>query len=272
MVAVGERSGQLEAMLSKAADTYDDEVENAVVALTTILEPIIIVFMAASFCSSCGDPVADLRAESRRPLRRKCTRELPPPVGLRLGRDPHENQKLVSSVEEESRASHYRIRSRTGRQGHERPHQAEGCERQEAQGQRCQGQEAERCGGPGCRSRQVSTERRAVVEGVFIDFAPVRFAGRLGAPQMLRWASAPELNSVPRSAMVGPSQRWPAVGASYCCGSGLNRRQRLRPANGAAPRQARIAALALQNDPLPFLPPALRPPTLLGIVAGLEGL
>jgi len=45
MVAVGERSGQLEAMLSKAADTYDDEVENAVVALTTILEPIIIVFM-----------------------------------------------------------------------------------------------------------------------------------------------------------------------------------------------------------------------------------
>jgi general secretion pathway protein F len=45
MVAVGERSGQLEAMLAKAADTYDDEVENAVGALTTILEPIIIVFM-----------------------------------------------------------------------------------------------------------------------------------------------------------------------------------------------------------------------------------
>ena len=45
MVAVGERSGQLEAMLGKAADTYDDEVENAVGALTTILEPIIIVFM-----------------------------------------------------------------------------------------------------------------------------------------------------------------------------------------------------------------------------------
>lgn len=45
MVAVGERSGQLEAMLGKAADAYDDEVENAVVALTTILEPIIIVFM-----------------------------------------------------------------------------------------------------------------------------------------------------------------------------------------------------------------------------------
>ncbi|MCC6848531.1 MAG: type II secretion system inner membrane protein GspF [Deltaproteobacteria bacterium] len=45
MVAVGERSGELPAMLAKAADTYDDEVENAVGALTTILEPVIIVFM-----------------------------------------------------------------------------------------------------------------------------------------------------------------------------------------------------------------------------------
>jgi general secretion pathway protein F len=45
MVAVGERSGQLEAMLGKAADTYDDEVEQAVGALTTVLEPLIIVFM-----------------------------------------------------------------------------------------------------------------------------------------------------------------------------------------------------------------------------------
>ena len=45
MVAVGERSGQLEEMLGKAADAYDDEVENAVAALTTILEPLIIVFM-----------------------------------------------------------------------------------------------------------------------------------------------------------------------------------------------------------------------------------
>jgi hypothetical protein len=40
MVAVGERSGQLEEMLGKAADAYDDEVENAVAALTTILEPL----------------------------------------------------------------------------------------------------------------------------------------------------------------------------------------------------------------------------------------
>jgi len=45
MVAVGERSGQLEEMLGKAADAYDNEVENAVSSLTTILEPLMIVFM-----------------------------------------------------------------------------------------------------------------------------------------------------------------------------------------------------------------------------------
>ncbi|MBI3768005.1 MAG: type II secretion system inner membrane protein GspF [Deltaproteobacteria bacterium] len=45
MVAVGERSGQLEEMLGKAADAYDNEVENAVGSLTTILEPLMIVFM-----------------------------------------------------------------------------------------------------------------------------------------------------------------------------------------------------------------------------------
>jgi general secretion pathway protein F len=45
MVAVGEQSGELEAMLAKAADAYDNEVENAVGALTTVLEPIMIVFM-----------------------------------------------------------------------------------------------------------------------------------------------------------------------------------------------------------------------------------
>jgi len=45
MVAVGEQSGELEGMLAKAADAYDNEVENAVGALTTVLEPIMIVFM-----------------------------------------------------------------------------------------------------------------------------------------------------------------------------------------------------------------------------------
>jgi len=45
MIAVGEQSGQLETMLGKAADAYDSEVENAVTGLTTVLEPVMIVFM-----------------------------------------------------------------------------------------------------------------------------------------------------------------------------------------------------------------------------------
>jgi general secretion pathway protein F len=45
MIAVGERSGELEAMLAKAADTYEGEVETTVSALTSLLEPIMIVFM-----------------------------------------------------------------------------------------------------------------------------------------------------------------------------------------------------------------------------------
>ncbi len=46
MVDVGEETGQLPDMLLKIADVYDDEVDNAVTALTSILEPIMIVFLA----------------------------------------------------------------------------------------------------------------------------------------------------------------------------------------------------------------------------------
>ena len=46
MVHVGEETGQLPEMLLKVADVYDDEVDNAVTALTSILEPIMIVFLA----------------------------------------------------------------------------------------------------------------------------------------------------------------------------------------------------------------------------------
>ena len=45
MIAVGERSGQLEEMLRKIADTYDTQVESKVGALTSLLEPIMIVCM-----------------------------------------------------------------------------------------------------------------------------------------------------------------------------------------------------------------------------------
>lgn len=45
MVAVGERTGALDTMLSKVADFYDTEIEYAVAALTSILEPALIMVM-----------------------------------------------------------------------------------------------------------------------------------------------------------------------------------------------------------------------------------
>ena len=46
MVDVGEQTGALPDMLLKVADTYDEEVDNAVSAMTSILEPIMIIFLA----------------------------------------------------------------------------------------------------------------------------------------------------------------------------------------------------------------------------------
>src|ERR1041384_1601543 len=46
MVDVGEETGALPDMLMKIADVYDDEVDNAVDAMTSLLEPIMIVFLA----------------------------------------------------------------------------------------------------------------------------------------------------------------------------------------------------------------------------------
>ena len=46
MVDVGEETGQLPEMLLKVADLYDDEVDNAVAGLTSMMEPIMIVFLA----------------------------------------------------------------------------------------------------------------------------------------------------------------------------------------------------------------------------------
>lgn len=46
MVDVGEETGQLPDMLLKIADVYDDEVDNAVDAMTSMLEPIMIVLLA----------------------------------------------------------------------------------------------------------------------------------------------------------------------------------------------------------------------------------
>jgi type IV pilus assembly protein PilC len=41
MVAIGEESGSLDAMLSKVADFYEQEVDDAVDALSSLLEPLI---------------------------------------------------------------------------------------------------------------------------------------------------------------------------------------------------------------------------------------
>jgi type IV pilus assembly protein PilC len=45
MIGVGEETGALETMMSKVADFYEDQVETAVKALTSILEPIMILFV-----------------------------------------------------------------------------------------------------------------------------------------------------------------------------------------------------------------------------------
>lgn len=46
MIDVGEETGELFEMLNRIADTYEEEVDNAIAALTSIIEPIMIVFLA----------------------------------------------------------------------------------------------------------------------------------------------------------------------------------------------------------------------------------
>ena len=48
MMAVGEETGALDTMLNKVADFYDQEVEAAVAALTSLIEPILIAVMGAA--------------------------------------------------------------------------------------------------------------------------------------------------------------------------------------------------------------------------------
>jgi type IV pilus assembly protein PilC len=48
MIAVGEETGAMEAMLSKIADFYDEEVDAAVDALTAMLEPLMMVFLGGA--------------------------------------------------------------------------------------------------------------------------------------------------------------------------------------------------------------------------------
>jgi general secretion pathway protein F len=45
MISVGEQSGELETMLNKIADTHEREVESRIMALTSMLEPVMILIM-----------------------------------------------------------------------------------------------------------------------------------------------------------------------------------------------------------------------------------
>ncbi|MEO6021757.1 MAG: type II secretion system F family protein, partial [Burkholderiales bacterium] len=45
MTAIGEESGSLDAMLSKVADFYEEEVDNAVKSLSSLMEPIIMAVL-----------------------------------------------------------------------------------------------------------------------------------------------------------------------------------------------------------------------------------
>jgi type IV pilus assembly protein PilC len=48
MISIGESTGALDSMLSKIADFYDEEVNTAVEALTSMLEPLLMVFLGGS--------------------------------------------------------------------------------------------------------------------------------------------------------------------------------------------------------------------------------
>lgn len=45
MIAIGEQTGNLDQMLNKVADFYEDEVENATAAMTSLIEPILMVVL-----------------------------------------------------------------------------------------------------------------------------------------------------------------------------------------------------------------------------------
>ena len=45
MVATGEEAGELERMLDKVAEFYEDEVDNAIAVISSLIEPFLIIFL-----------------------------------------------------------------------------------------------------------------------------------------------------------------------------------------------------------------------------------
>jgi type IV pilus assembly protein PilC len=48
MIAVGEATGAMDTMLNKIADFYDDEVDDAVGNLTSMMEPLLMLFLGVT--------------------------------------------------------------------------------------------------------------------------------------------------------------------------------------------------------------------------------
>ena len=48
MVEIGEETGELPNMLNRIADNYDEDVDNAVAGMTSLIEPVMIVFFAVA--------------------------------------------------------------------------------------------------------------------------------------------------------------------------------------------------------------------------------
>ena len=46
MVAVGEQSGQLEDILERIAESYEEEIDLTIQRMTSLIEPVIIIFLA----------------------------------------------------------------------------------------------------------------------------------------------------------------------------------------------------------------------------------
>ena len=84
MISVGEETGQLEHMLSKVADFYEAEVDAKVKALTSLIEPLMIVFVGGIvgfIVISMYLPLfSSLRKDPLRPQRFGCLSERQPPA------------------------------------------------------------------------------------------------------------------------------------------------------------------------------------------------